>query len=90
MTNLNSTVEANGKLYKEYVVTIKSTVYSVFISYEMSGGLNFINIYKKTANPFGLGVGFGKKDYKSFDDAAAAYKLPEIKAALLQIETGII
>lgn len=88
MITLNSTLQANGKLYKEYVVTIKSTIYSVFISCEMSGKLNYINIYKQTANPFGLGL--GKKDYNSFDAAAAAYKLPEIKSALLQIETGII
>jgi hypothetical protein len=61
---------------------IKNTEYRVLV---VSGKYNYVNVRKVTANPFGL----CGKDFKNFDEAAKAYKNPQIKLELLKVELGL-
>ncbi len=71
----------NDSTYTTTNVTVKGNVYSVLV---VKGKYNYISIRKETNNPFKT-IG---REFKSFDEAAAAYKTPEMKIELLKIELG--
>ena len=60
---------------------IKNTEYKVLV---VEGKFNYINVNKICGYRRSLG-----KDFKNFNEAAAAYKNPQIKLELLKIELGL-
>lgn len=75
--------QATGSTYTSHHFEIGKTRWSVLV---VSGKSNFITVRKIYPNPFGtLG-----KQFKTIDEAQTQYKNPDLKLALLKIETGII
>ena len=83
MTTLTGTTEANGTTYQGATIKIKNTIYSVVIA---SGKFNYVNILKKTANPFG----YAGKQFDDFDAATINYKNASMKVELLKLETLLL
>lgn len=72
----------NGITYTSQDFEIKGNTFSIMV---VTGRVNYVNVLKKTNNPFKtLG-----KQYKDFTEAAAAYKSPEMKTALLMAEMNL-
>jgi len=70
-------------IYKTYRKKIRGNVWSITTA---SGKSNYLDVCKETNNPFGGKIG---RWFNSFDEAAKAYKCPELKLFLLEVETGI-
>lgn len=69
--------------YTTYKQEIKGNIFSITV---VSGKHNYINISKLTNNPFRT----AGKDYENYDKAVSAYKSPEMKLFILQVEMNLI
>ena len=83
MTTLTESINENGTTYQGAKIQIKNTIYEVVV---VTGKSNYININKKTANPFG----YGGKYFNDFDHASRNYKSASMKVALLELETLVL
>ena len=71
----------NETIYTTTNFFIKNTEYRVLV---VVGKFNYVNVNKICNYRRSLG-----KDFKNFNEAANAYKNPQIKLELLKIEMGI-
>lgn len=76
------TSTSNGTMYKSQDVLVLGNTYRIT---QASGASNYIEVCKKTNNPFGGRIG---KEFSSFDRASLHYKSPEMKIALLMAENN--
>lgn len=68
--------------YSTTNIQVKGNNYSVTVA---KGGFNYVNVLKKTNNPFGV----SGKNFENFDAAQQHYKCKDMKVALLKLELGI-
>lgn len=73
-------VIANGSTYKSIEIKVKGNIFSFM---KVSGIYNYINISKKTNNPF-LTAG---KEFKTWEEAENAYKSPEMQIAIFSAQS---
>ena len=76
------TLTENQSTYTTTEITVKGQTYAVTV---VKGKFNYVNILKKSNNPFGT----SGKDFKDFNEAVMNYKSAEMKVELLKIELGL-
>jgi hypothetical protein len=69
--------------YTTFTSEIRGNKFSVLV---VSGKYNYISVSKLTNNPFRT----SGREFSNYDEAVKAYKTPEMKSFLFQIETGLL
>lgn len=70
--------------YTVYRTEMKGSQYDVMV---VSGKYNYISISKVMPN---FSRGSLGREFKTFDEATKAYKSPEMKSFILQVELGLV
>ena len=78
------TLDQNGYRYVSTQVKVSGNLWTIM---QVFGPRPYVAVRKDTNNPFRNPLG---KEFRSFDDAARVYTSPEMKTALLMVETNFL